>query len=80
MARNLNELHPRLQEKIARLQVLCAKKGLQLGIGNASDQRANKMHYMLRDEQNPVQSSQKHPVPVIAASTNGGLHSISSKI
>ena len=44
MARNLNELHPRLQEKIARLQVLCAKEGLQLGIGecfrSASEQNA----------------------------------------
>ena len=33
MGRNVKELHPRLQEKISQLQVLCAKENLQLGIG-----------------------------------------------
>jgi len=33
MGRNLTELHPRLQEKVAQLQILCAKENLLLGIG-----------------------------------------------
>lgn len=44
MGRNINELHPRLQEKISQLQVLCNKEGLRLGIGecfrSASEQDA----------------------------------------
>lgn len=33
MARNINELHPRLQSKVKELQALCEKEGLILGIG-----------------------------------------------
>ncbi len=33
MARNINELHPRLQNKVKELQALCEKEGLILGIG-----------------------------------------------
>ena len=32
MARDITQLHPRLQDKIAQLKVLCEKQGLQLGI------------------------------------------------
>lgn len=33
MARNIKELHPRLQEKVEQLKTLCTKEGLILGIG-----------------------------------------------
>lgn len=33
MARDIKQLHPRLQQKVAQLKELCAKEGLQLGIG-----------------------------------------------
>jgi peptidoglycan L-alanyl-D-glutamate endopeptidase CwlK len=33
MARDIKQLHPRLQQKIAELKVLCEKEGLVLGIG-----------------------------------------------
>ena len=33
MGRDISKLHPRLQDKIAQLKVLCAEKGLELGIG-----------------------------------------------
>ena len=33
MARDIKQLHPRLQEKVAQLKDLCAKEGLALGIG-----------------------------------------------
>lgn len=33
MGRDVSKLHPRLQDKIAQLKVLCAEKGLELGIG-----------------------------------------------
>ena len=33
MARDITQLHPRLQEKIATLKELCAKEGLLIGIG-----------------------------------------------
>lgn len=33
MSRNISDLHPRLQQKIAELQQLCKKEGLPLGIG-----------------------------------------------
>lgn len=33
MARDISQLHPTLQEKIAQLKVLCEQKGLVLGIG-----------------------------------------------
>lgn len=33
MSRDITQLHPRLQEKIAKLKVLCQENGLELGIG-----------------------------------------------
>lgn len=33
MGRNINELHPRLQEKVSELQKLCENNGLIIGIG-----------------------------------------------
>jgi len=33
MARDIKQLHPRLQQKVAELKVLCEKEGLVLGIG-----------------------------------------------
>lgn len=33
MSRNINELHPRLQEKVSELQKLCENNGLIIGIG-----------------------------------------------
>lgn len=33
MSRNINELHPRLQQKVSELQELCKKNGLTIGIG-----------------------------------------------
>lgn len=33
MSRNINELHPRLQEKVSKLQGLCKQNGLTIGIG-----------------------------------------------
>lgn len=33
MARNVNELHPRLQEKVTQLKTLCTKEGLNIGVG-----------------------------------------------
>lgn len=34
MARDIKQLHPRLQEKVAELKALCEKEGLVLGIGD----------------------------------------------
>ena len=33
MGRDISQLHPRLQQKIAELKQLCANEGLPLGIG-----------------------------------------------
>ncbi|RHV91723.1 hypothetical protein DXA96_02375 [Lachnospiraceae bacterium OF09-33XD] len=71
MGRDISQLHPRLQQKIAELKQLCANEGLPLGIGECFRSVAEQNACTHRDGQSLVKSSRTHREAVIPASING---------